>query len=234
MKRENRKKEEGKGLLAALWNAFGCFLFPPRCPACGGFVEERGGWCPDCLARTLAPRRLAIRVADRRFVDSAWALGRYHETLRRLILPLKYQGHQDRLPYIRTFLAAARSRMPEAIAPPGLAVPVPLHRDKEASRGFNQAELIFRDWLTAEGWIWQRALVRVCATLPQYRLDSAARAANLKGAFALAEGVFLEGLPILLVDDIFTSGVTTREAARLLKKAGAARVDVLVLASDSM
>ena len=218
--------------MAGLWEALWCFLFPPRCPACGDYTEDRGGWCPDCLARTLTPRLLPLSAGERRFLDSAWALGRYHDTLRGLILPLKYKNRRDRLPYIRRFLTAAQNRMTEPLAPPGIAVPVPLHRRKEAERGFNQSELIFRDWLIARGWQWQRALARVRPTRPQHGLDPAARAENLKGAFALAEDARIQGLAVLLVDDIFTTGATALACARELKKGGAARVDVLTLASD--
>ncbi|MBQ7514855.1 MAG: ComF family protein [Schwartzia sp.] len=220
--------------MAGLWEAIWCFLFPPRCPACGDYTENRGGWCPDCLARTLTPRLLPLGAEERRFLDSAWALGRYHDTLRSLILPLKYRGHRDRLPYIRTFLAAAGAKLPEPFTAPGIAVPVPLHREKETKRGFNQSELIFRDWLTARGWQWQRALVRVRPTRPQHGLDPAERAANLKGAFAPADDAHIQDQPVLLVDDIFTTGATALTCARELKKAGASRVDVLTLASDRL
>ncbi len=147
---------------------------------------------------------------------------------------MKYRGRRDRLPYIQTFLAAARAKLPEPLTTPGVVVPVPLHRDKEAKRGFNQSELIFRDWFTAQGWHWQRALARVRPTRPQHGLDAAARAENLKGAFALAENAQIQGLPVLLVDDIFTTGATALACARELKKAGAPRVDVLTLASDRL
>ncbi len=220
--------------MAGLWESIWCFLFPPRCPACGAYVEGRGGWCPDCLGRTLTPHLLPISPTDRRFMDGVWALGRYHDVLRGLILPLKYRGRRDRLPYIRAFLAAARDKLPEELAPPGLAVPVPLHRDREKQRGFNQSELIFRDWLTDQGWQWQNALTRVRPTQPQHGLDAAARAENIKGAFALTEDAPVQGQPVLLVDDIYTTGATALACAKALRDGGASRVQVLVLASDRL
>ena len=118
---------------------------------------------------------------------------------------------------------------------PGIAVPVPLHAAKEKERGGNQTEMIFRGWLEAQGWTWRRALVRTRATVPQFGLDRAGRIENIRGAFAIADDSGADGLNgknILLVDDIFTTGATLAECARVLREAGAANIAVWTLASD--
>ena len=83
------------------------FLFPPRCPGCGAYTEQRGDWCAECLARTLQVHRLPLAAEMRQALDGAWAMGIYHGALRRLILGLKYQKKKSTLPYLHSFLQAA-------------------------------------------------------------------------------------------------------------------------------
>ena len=118
---------------------------------------------------------------------------------------------------------------------PGIVVPVPLFAEKEKERGGNQTEMIFREWLTAQGWTWRNALVRARATAPQYGLSAPQRVENIKGAFSLTDDSYEEeitGKSVLLVDDIFTTGATIAECARVLRKAGAAEIVAWTLASD--
>ena len=111
-----------------------------------------------------------------------------------------------------------------------ILVPVPLHRWRENWRGFNQAELIGKQMGKKMALV--RGLARTKATNQQARtVTRGMRAENIKGAFGLArEGEGLSGKRVILVDDVFTSGVTMRECAGTLKKAGVKQVWGLVLA----
>ena len=111
-----------------------------------------------------------------------------------------------------------------------LIVPMPLHWFKQWQRGFNQAELlaseIGRKWNTPVKRIVRRQRV----TAPQAGLTNAKRRLNVRGAFRIARGRRLDGLRILLVDDVVTTGATASACARVLKRAGAAHVSLLALA----
>ena len=111
-----------------------------------------------------------------------------------------------------------------------ILVPVPLHRWRENWRGFNQAELIGRQMGKKMALV--NGLARTRATNQQARtVNRGTRAENIKGAFGLSrDGEGLSGKRVILVDDVFTSGVTMRECAKTLKKAGVAEVWGLVLA----
>ena len=125
--------------LSHCWSALLDFIYPPRCPLCGAYVEERGGWCPGCLREAAVAGRLVL--AEDSPVRAAWAAGLYRGGLRELIRGLKYHGKKANLPYIRTvldtlpaeFLGGAEAAFID------LAVPVPLHPERERQRGFNQA-----------------------------------------------------------------------------------------------
>lgn len=221
------------------WQAVLDFIFPPRCPICDAYVEARGDFCPECLTGALAVRSLAQEPGSP--LAAAWALGHYRGSLAGLIKRLKYKGKRSALPYFEVFLRACEVHLPRelsGILTPGsgwLLVPVPLHREKERQRGFNQAELIFREWLATRGLSMQPLLRRCRPTQPMYALSAQERRQNLKNAFVFRDEAAKQSAKkagILLLDDIMTTGSTLGECARVLKDAGAARVEALVVASD--
>lgn len=110
-------------------------------------------------------------------------------------------------------------------------VPVPLFPVKEREREFNQAERVARHLSEAINIpLNNRLLRRVSPTLTQTRLTKQQRAQNIRGAFAIRDGVKLNGEKIIVVDDVFTTGATTSECARILQKAGAGEVSVWTVA----
>lgn len=117
-----------------------------------------------------------------------------------------------------------------AAARPDLMIPVPLNWRRQWRRGFNQAELLCRDLSRHfDGLPWADVLHRSRATVTQSELPADRRAGNVQGAFAL--GRLPTGVRhAVLVDDVMTTGATLRECARVLKRAGVARVDVWVVA----
>lgn len=107
-----------------------------------------------------------------------------------------------------------------------IAVPVPLHRSRQRTRGFNQAEELARQL----GIPVVRALRRVRATPSQTDLPAARRHANVRDAFAVARRVDVTGLRIVLVDDVSTTGATLEACAAALVKAGAVEVRAVTAA----
>jgi ComF family protein len=147
---------------------------------------------------------------------------------------LKYQGQRSNLAYIEQFLQAAGEQpvVRKLLSGIELAVPVPLYSAKEKQRGFNQAELIFKNFLQAADIPLTRQLVRLRATVSMYQLSEQERRQNLQNAFAVTAAKAVTGKNILLVDDILTTGATLHECAKVLKAAGAGTIYALVLASD--
>ena len=105
-----------------------------------------------------------------------------------------------------------------------LIVPVPLHPTKQRERGFNQAAVLAQALSKRTSLPVGKALRRVRYTKTQTAFDRAERMQNLRHAFCLRPRADVQGLRVLLVDDVLTTGSTLSECARVLKKAGASSV----------
>jgi len=124
-----------------------------------------------------------------------------------------------------------------------IIIPVPLHKLRENWRGFNQAALLGKEFAKRFGFKFSdKILERIKDTRPQVELRGKKRRENIKGVFALSEKIHPRGEKILhpggvlrnrnflLVDDVWTTGSTLRECAKVLKKAGAGKIWALTLA----
>lgn len=164
----------------------------------------------------------------------AAAYGSYESGLRELIHLLKYDGVRPAANVLGRMLAEAIVPLqPHFTAGDVLFVPVPLHAGKRRQRGFNQAELIARSALKHEPsrrFELEPVLDRTRETESQIGLSRHQRRENLRGAFAVNRPEEVRGREILLVDDVFTTGTTVSECARVLRRAGATKVYVATVA----
>ncbi len=159
--------------------------------------------------------------------DWGRSFGAYEGTLRSLIHLLKYDGME---PLARP-LAARLAGLLDQAGRVDLLVPVPLHRSRRRSRGFNQSELLAAELSRLSGRPAKAVVLRrERATESQTGLTHRQRRLNVQGAFAVRRPEAVAGQHVALVDDVITTGATAGACARALKQAGAARVVVLALA----
>jgi ComF family protein len=226
-------------------------VFPPACISCRQAIEAHGALCPTCWNE--------VRFIERPFCDRlgtpfaadlgaegllspeaiahppvyarARAVARFEDgPVRHLVHRLKYGDRLElAIPLGHHMARAGRDLLREA----DLLVPVPLHYRRLLWRRFNQAnalaEVISR---ISKVPLDPFVLTRTKATPSQVGLTRTQRAENMHGAFSVpeAEKIRIEGRAVLLIDDVLTSGATLNAAARILLRAGAARVDALVFA----
>ena len=168
--------------------------------------------------------------------ERAAAYGSYESGLRDLIHLLKFQQVRPAASVLGRMLAEVMEGVASSVPPGTISViPVPLYARKQTQRGFNQAEMIARAALRkldlpARYRLCAGNLVRHRETKSQIGLTRHQRRENMRGAFAVTDGTEIAGRNIILVDDVFTTGTTASECARVLRRAGAASVWVATVA----
>jgi ComF family protein len=183
-------------------------VYPPRCAACGVAIAGQNGLCSECWGTLEVPE---IADAGGGGVP-VYAATFYNETSRKLVLAYKHGG---RIAMSRLLARLIAIRMPEpqpGRAPP-LLIPVPLHRWRLWSRGFNQAALLAHELARLrKGEVQVDALIRNKRTPSLGELGREAREQALAGAIRLSpvRAPQVEGRDIVLVDDVLTSGATSR------------------------
>lgn len=172
---------------------------------------------------------------ERPAFERAAAYGSYDEGMRDLVHLLKYQHVRPAAGVLGRMLAEAIAALSPEFNEDPVVVPVPLHGAKRRQRGFNQSELIARAALKLHpaGLMSQpniAVLIRQKDTKSQTGLTPAQRRDNIRGAFAVVHPTEIAGRDVLLVDDVMTTGTTASECARVLRRAGAARIFVATVA----
>jgi ComF family protein len=191
-------------------------------PACAGCKAAGGLFCPACRRQLRSPSDARDRfvspdagviVGDH--LGVAIAAFAYEGPIRRALAALKYTGAYRMAPILADLALPTLDRILDIAGPVDL-VPVPVHRERRAERGYNQAELLGDALGRARGLRVDAVLERVRPTTKQHRLDRVARLANLRGAFA-ATGPAPR--VAVLVDDIITTTATLEACATVLREA---------------
>lgn len=217
------------------------FALPPRCGGCGDIIDEVDGFCAPCWSSiewlgNAGCTRCGIPlegtdaelcgrcIAAPSPLDRMRAAVAYGDLSRLIALKLKYGRKVALARTMARFMAPLRADA----GLPALIVPVPLHRRRLWSRGFNQSALVARD--LARRWeipVAPRLLRRTRSTPPLKGLNYQQRRRTVAGAFAVDPAARLDGRAVILIDDVMTSGATAEACALSLRKAGAARIELI-------
>lgn len=244
--------DRGKGVVGALYSAAGVvadLIVPPLCLACHRPLSSHDAICSRCWSKIDFIRpplcdRLglplpfdiggkmisAAAAADPPDYDRARAVARFDGVMRELVHDLKFRDRHDARRLFGRWLTEAGA---ELLAGADVIMPVPLTRARLVGRRFNQSAVLAHEVGRLSGVRYEPlALLRTRRTLPQVGLSRQQRRENVAGAFAVADSkkADLAGANVVLIDDVITTGATARACARILKRAGAGRIDVIALA----
>ena len=213
------------------WFCKGCedvlpLVEPPYCKVCGEVYD--GAFTHEFRCMNCSGRKLEF--------DFAVAACRAEAAVRELVHQFKYDRRLQLRGALATLLLRTldEPRLAQENLADWLLVPVPLHRSRELDREFNQSWELCLRLAQFTGIPAVNALARIRETDPQANLDRDERLRNLRGAFALRKPrcwqkiISTQGRRILLVDDVFTTGATTSECARMLRREGGAEKVVVI------
>lgn len=193
------------------------FIQRPYCHKCGIPCEPEEFTCRECHAHEFA-------------FDSARSAGTFDGLMREAIHAFKYHYHLVLADPLAELMVRCFPNT-QLGGDVDLLIPIPIHRSRETERGFNQSvELARRLGRALSLPVDTRALAKPRKTRHQVELSEQERAANLEGAFAVVDPRSVAGKRVLLIDDVFTTGATVNEGAKVLRAAGAASVNAYTLA----
>lgn len=183
------------------------------CEKCGNPIPKSCTICDECKNKEL-------------FFDKARASYIFDDYSKKLVYDLKYFNKKFASSHITQKLIEPLLSFDS----PNLLIPVPLHQNRLKERGYNQSELIANSLSELTSLpINTTALTRKIETETQTGKSKKERQENVVGAFAVVSKAEIKNKNIVLIDDVFTTGATTNECARVLKKAGANKVYVLTV-----
>ena len=220
--------------LQKLKNAFLSLFLKSNCPLCARPADvELCEYCQRQLKRCQLNQPSSLWQGQL----PVFVWGNYGGVLKRALAALKYEDQPQLARPLGHWLGEAWLKSPAAKPSQKLiVVPIPLHSSKLQQRGFNQAELIAQSFCEFTGYKQQpQGLERVRATEAQFALSGEERAQNLADAFVVGKNLRKRPptYPVLLVDDIYTTGATVNSAAQILHQQGIAVYGVVAIATSN-
>jgi competence protein ComFC len=211
------------------------FFFPSYCRVCGKESGEDGIVCGKCRSGLIEKAMAYVPTGkDILPAEEVIVFLPYDRTVRSLIHDLKYRGIHS-LGFLFGSLMAQKAGFHSGNGMKPLLVPVPLHPKKLKSRGYNQSERLAAGIASVTGFSVDETLIsRARFTETQTTLSHDSRKENVSGAFVYSGVENLSGVPVILIDDVLTTGSTVSECAKILKDNGARKIIVMAVASPDI
>lgn len=206
-------------------------VFPPCCAICGKLNSKK--CCKDCEKRINSQLNLNIENKAGYYFEKHMYLFKYKNEIRNLILDYKFRD-KSYLYELFAKIITKNEKICGILEKYDIIIPVPIHKKRKKQRGYNQSELVARQISKniANLQLENKAFIKIKNNKPQSTLNKKQRKQNVKNVYKLENKGKIENKNIVLFDDIYTTGNTANEIAKILKQNGANKILVLTIAKD--
>lgn len=206
-------------------------FYPNACGICGNISKYN--ICPKCKARLNKIKQCKKHIyLTRSFTDEMYIF-KYKDLIRESFLKYKFGEQNYKYKAFANFIIKDK-KICGFLKKYDIIIPVPISKKRKTQRGYNQSELIIKECARLDKTITvcKDVLYKIKDTKPQSTLDKEQRKINIQGAYKVQNSNIINNKKVLLFDDIYTTGSTLEECAKVLKKSGAYEVSVLTFAKD--
>lgn len=206
-------------------------FYPNACGICGNISKY--DICPKCIKKLNEIKQCKKHIyLTKSFTDEMYIF-KYEDFIRECFIKYKFGEQNYRYKAFANFMIKDK-KICGFLKKYDIIIPVPISKKRMKQRGYNQSELIIKECakLDKNIKVCTNILYKVKNTKPQSSLNKEQRRINLKGAYKLKNSETIINKKVLLFDDIYTTGSTLEECAKVLKQAGAYEVSVLTFAKD--
>lgn len=206
-------------------------FYPNVCGICG--KVNKNDICPKCRRKLNQIKICKKHIYLKKNYTTHMYIFNYNDLIRKNLISYKFYNQAYRYKSFANFIIKDK-KIYKFVKKYDIIIPVPISKKRILKRGYNQSELITREIGRCEPNIKtsNSILYKIKNTLPQSSLNKKARQYNLKNAYEVRNSEMIKEKKVLLFDDIYTTGSTVNECAKVLKNAGASEVNVLTIAKD--
>ena len=189
--------------------------------------------CPKCLAKLNKIKQCKKHIYLRRNFTTHMYIFKYEDIVRQKLIKYKFSDQAYRYKGFSKFIEKDK-KICGFLKKYDIIIPAPISKTRKLKRGYNQSDLIIMELSKniTDICVLRNVLYKIKNTLPQSSLNKVQRQSNLKGAYKIKNIESIKDKKVLLFDDVFTTGSTIDECARVLKLAGAKEIGSLTIAKD--
>lgn len=213
-------------------------LYPYTCIFCKKQIATGETICSICEQTVPMVRSISPSKVDCEYLDAIFIFTKYNDGALGALQKIKFGQGTKNLLILANFLEKiwqnnAKDFFHYSYLPQNSCcsvIPIPTDQQRQAQRGYDLPTELFQNWCAQENFQWQPILKRLKYTKPQFSLSKTERRSNVHNSMELIGNV--EQSIIILVDDIFTTGATMNEAAKVLKKSGVQKIIAVAFSGD--
>ena len=202
-------------------------IYPKTCGMCGEISKSY--LCSKCKQKIKNLLKLNTMIYKDKYFNWHTYLFKYEGEIRDKLLKYKFRDYS----YLYKFFSEIIINNCNLKNNYDIIMPVPIHKKRKQTRGYNQSELIAKEIAKKLNIKYtNNVLIKTIDTVPQSTLSQSQRTSNVLGIYKVINSQIIKDKNILLIDDIYTTGSTVNECSKVLKQNGAKLVDVLTIAKD--